>query len=294
MNAPSAIVTGSRGFIGRRLVSRLRDRAWRVMEWSQDVRSLGDFAQPVDVVFHLAATVRRDVFDADPSEGIDVNVTGTLAALNYCCKVGAACVVTSTSGVYQPTGAGVLISEEAPTAPTRPYAISKWLAENLSRRQSNDLGVPCTVLRIFNVYGPGQHPSFLVPYVVDCLRRGLPVSLQTPSAYRDFVYLEDVVDSLILSHQRRSSGFRLVNIGTGQAIRVIDLVYAAEQILDVKADVDVSQAGETGPSSVIADTSKARRELGFLPRYGLREGLAAISDTLDASDSLLQEQVHGS
>ena len=287
------MVTGSRGFIGRHLVSRLRHLDWRVEEWTEDVRSLGGYDEPADAVFHLAATVRQDTFAADPGEGLDVNVTGTLAAVNYCHKVGATCVVTSTSGVYQPTGADVLISEESATAPTRPYTISKWLAENISRRQSADLDIPCTVLRIFNVYGPGQHPSFLVPYVVDRLRMGLPVSLRTPEAHRDFIYIEDVVDSLLLAFERGSSGFRLVNVGTGQATRIIDLVRTAKDVFGVRAAVDTSRSPETGPSAVIADTTRARDELGFEARYTLKDGLNAIRDTLDPQPPIPAE-VRGS
>ncbi|KGF73216.1 hypothetical protein DO97_01550 [Neosynechococcus sphagnicola sy1] len=94
-------MTGSSGFIGQHLVPYLQSQGWEVTTWQGDVRMLAGCTAKVEVVLHLAAVVRSQQFAAAPHEAWDVNVGGTLAALNYCQRVGARCVLTSTSGIYQ-------------------------------------------------------------------------------------------------------------------------------------------------------------------------------------------------
>ena len=277
----SVIVTGSRGFIGRHLMARLQSEGWDVMEWKDDVRSLAEYDRAIDVVLHLAAAARHDKFATELHEGYDVNVTGTLACLNYCQKTGASCVLTSTSAIYlSPQEYGPII-EEAPTCPALPYSISKWLAENLCRQQAKDMGVPSVVLRLFNVYGPGQHPSFLVPYVVKCLVQSQPLSLRTPEATRDFVYVDDVVDALVRAARCKNTEFRTFNIGSGQATRVIDMVRLAEEVYGEAVGIEVIGPHTGEPFVVVADIGRARQELGWSPQYDLKAGLAAMKASLE-------------
>lgn len=228
------------------------------------------------MVFHLAAVVGNAKFSAQPNEGYDVNVTGTLAVLNYCHRVAAKCVVTTTSGVYRPNDGGGPISEDSPIDPRQPYTISKWLAENVCIRQATDLNIPCVVLRVFNVFGEGQDSSFLVPHVLGCLQSGELLTLRMPQALRDFVYVDDVVEALVKAWEYPGQGFSIFNIGTGQATRVIDLVHLAEKVTGKSAAIEVNESGTDEPVAVIADISKARREIGWSPRYDLNQGLLAM------------------
>lgn len=245
-------------------------------EWKDDVRTIANSSEDIDVVFHLAALVGNAKFLAEPDQGYDVNVTGTVAVLNYCYRVGAKCVLASTSGVYRPTSDQGIISEDAPIDTSQPYNISKWLAERLCYRQATDLGIPCVVLRIFNAYGPSQHPSFLVAYVVDCLTRGLPITLRFPLASRDFIYVDDVAEALIKAAQLQSRGFSMFNIGTGQGTKVIDLVRAAERVYGEAVSVEMAGAQTGKAESYVADIKKARQQLNWSPQYDLDRGLAAI------------------
>lgn len=281
----SILVTGSQGFIGRHLMVRLRADGYEVMEWQEDVRGIIKCDVAVDVVVHLAAVTRHDSFITAPDQGYDVNVTGTLGVLNYCKKVGAACVLASTSAVYRPSQSYCLLSEESAAEPVLPYSTSKWLAENLCRQQSQDLGVPSVVLRLFNVYGPGQHPSFLVPYIVDCLRQGRRISLRMPEALRDFIYVDDVVDALVRASSFSAACFRVFNIGSGQATRVIDLVHLAEEIYGEAVGIDVVGPHTGERSAVVADITRASQELGWRPQHDVRAGLVAMMAALEAGAS---------
>lgn len=276
------LVTGSRGFIGRRVVASPQARAEEIVEWKADVRALARCEEAVDAVLHLAAVSRYDRFNAVPHESYATNVVGTAAVLNYCGRVRARCVLASSSAVYRSPEGVRPIGEDAAIGPTSAYGISKWLAESLCHQQACDAGVASTVLRLFNVYGPGQHPAFLVSYVVGCLRERRPIFLRMPDGLRDFVYVTDVVDALFRAARLRHSGVTVLNIGSGQAVRVLDMVRAAERVFGPAVAVEKGAAHPEEIAAVVADTSRARAELGWTPRYDLESGLIAMRNAWHA------------
>lgn len=226
------LLTGSSGFIGVRVATALRSRSVRPAVLPGDVREMSACREPTDVVVHLAGVTRSEQFRKAPAHGYDVNVVGTQAVLNYCRRVRARLVFASTSGVYGRASAGARLTESSPVEPLSPYAMSKRLAERLCEQAAVDGDVPSTVLRLFNVYGPGQHESFLVPHVIQCLQEGRPVALRMPSALRDFVYVDDVAEALCAAAELVHDGFRIFNIGAGHATTVLDMVRAAERVPD--------------------------------------------------------------
>ncbi len=274
--ATSILITGNKGFIGSRLAARLRSEKFGAEEWNDDIRTIAGHKRAVDVVVHLAAIVNYDQFIAAPLEGYAVNVLGTLAVLNYCQRVGARCVFASTSGIYRAPKSGCPLTEDAPAGPSNPYSLSKWLAEELCRRQADDLGVPSVVLRLFNVYGQGQHPAFVVQYVVDCLTQHKQIALRMPAAERDLIYVDDVVDALIRAARFDQPGFHVFNIGSGKATQVIDLLHTAEEVFGNAIGIDAAAPHPGEAPVVVADTTRAAMELGWTPHYDLRTGLAAM------------------
>ena len=262
----SVLLTGGRGFIGRHLIARLRSEGCETTEWEEDVRTIARCDRTADVVVHLAAAARHDQFTAEPCEAFDVNVTGTMAVLHHCRKAGARCVLASTSAVYSPSTDLRPLREDAATQPELPYSMSKWLAENLCRQQASDMGVASVALRLFNVYGPGQHFSFLVPYVVDCLTGKRRISLRMPEALRAFVYVDDVVEAILGACSFTEDGFHVINVGSGRGTRLLDMVGLAEEVYGRAAGVDETDPHVGEPSVVVADVSKAHDVLGWSPR----------------------------
>ena len=278
----SAMVTGASGFIGRSLVERLRGEGWTVREWRQDVREIGGCAEGAEVVFHLAAVARHDSFSGAVHEAYEVNVTGTQAVLSYCRRVGARCVLASTSAVYGPSDGAQPIDESAPVEPRSPYGISKWLAERACHRYALDDGVQATMLRFFNVYGAGQHPAFLVPYVVYSLTHGGRITLRMPHAVRDFLYVDDAVDALLAASRPARDRFRVFNVGSGQGVTVTDLVGAAERVFGRAAGIDAAEPHSGEAAVAVPDVSLAREELGWTPGHDLDVGLAAMKMSIEA------------
>lgn len=277
------VITGSKGFLGRHLTEHLRPIIQDLVEWEKDVQELGKYEKSADVVFHLAAVSRYEQFLDAAHRSYEVNVSGTLAVLNYCKKVGARCILASTSGVYRSPRDAQPISENGPIEPTLPYGISKWLAEGLCRQQANDWGIPSVVLRLFNVYGPGQHKSFLVAEVIDCLLKKRPLVLRMPDALRDFIYVSDVVEVLLRAAQLEDlgeTGCKFFNVGSGKPVSVRDMVVLAEKIFGPAQSIDFVESHHGELTSAVADISKACEELGWTPRFDLAAGLKAIKAAL--------------
>ncbi len=270
------LLTGSRGFIGRHVVASVHGRTGEVIEWSDDIRNLNKCTERSEVVLHLAGVSRNERFNEMDYESYANNVVGTAAVLNYCNRFGARCVLASTSAVYRPSDGAHSVAEDAAIRPASAYGISKWLAENLCHQQAGDAGTASTVLRLFNVYGPGQHPSFVVPYVVQCLKERRPIFLRMPDGIRDFVYVTDVVDALLKAARLRDPGVRVFNIGSGRAVRIREMVRMAERVFGQAVAVEEAPVHPDEIAAVVGDPSRARDELGWTAIHDLEAGLTAM------------------
>lgn len=273
-----ALVTGSRGFIGRRLVPRLRQSGCEVIEYAGDVRAAIECAAAVDVVVHLAAVLRGDAFRDDAAGAFETNVVGTANVLRFCGRAAARCVLASTSAVYP--AAAAPLAETVAAAPGSPYGISKWLAERLCARWVEAGEGAAVILRVFNAYGPGQDPSFIAAHVVDSLRSGRSIELQTPQAVRDFVHVDDVADAFRRAAESRESGLRVYNVGTGIGCRIDDFAALASTAAGRPAPVAVPRPSPDG-DAVVASTAAIQAGLGWSARIDLGDGLRALLEAAD-------------
>lgn len=274
------LVTGAEGFIGRALVARLRaEGPVDVLPLSSrdgDVADAGtwDRLPPARVVIHLAG--RSYVPDSWKSgaDFLRVNVLGTEHALAYCRRHGAALVLASAYVTGIPTR--LPIHEDDPARPSNPYALSKLMAEELCEFASRTGGVSATVLRLFNVYGPGQRREFLIPTIIDQVRQREEVRVLSLAPRRDYVYLADVVEALVRA-ARPSTGFRRINIGSGVSHSVAEVIATAQAVAGTHLPV-VSDAVER-PQEIpdtVAGIVRARDLLGWTPRWSLRDGINQI------------------
>ena len=268
------LLTGAYGFIGSHLRERLQGLDLDARMWTSDVTELQAFNEPVDWVVHLAAAGSHQKFVDDMQGSYKTNVVGTLAVLDYCRRSNAKCIFTSTSGLYKESINGIPVSETSKIEPSHPYALSKWMGEEICKLQSTALDVSVTVLRLFNVYGQGQASTVLVPYILNCIEQGVPIKLRSPNAIRDFVYVKDVVEALIRSLGITSETYSLYNVGTGKPTKVIELVHVVQEIYGKEVDIQFTDLQEGELPTVIADIDKANKELGWSPAFDLYDGLS--------------------
>ena len=282
------LVTGATGFIGRALTVRLRAQGRSVIALGS---ADGDIREPatlrrwlgkdVGAVVHLAG--RSFVPDSwqDPSAFIDVNAGGTSRVLEYCRAAGARLVFVS--GYVYGVPESLPIPETAPVRPNNPYALSKSLAEIICCFDATHRGVAVTVMRPFNVYGPGQPEHFLIPKILRQLKAGTAIEVMDLGPRRDWVFVEDVVDALVAAVARGGDGYNVYNVGSGESHSVGDVIRVAQDAARTRLAVRSQQAVRPNElQDVVADISKAGRELHWQPRTRLAEGiertLLSISD----------------
>ncbi len=275
-------VTGHRGFIGRFLVVALRSSGISVTCVEGDVCSPGSWTGEFDLLFHLAAAMPQR-FREDPGTGFSVNVEGTLRALEACRARKARMVLASTCGVYSPTVSGA-ISEDSPVDPRTPYAQSKLMAEMLCRSYAEHLGVACTVLRLFNIYGEGQKEEFLIPYLLRCAVEGSEAVVYHPESKRDFVHVTDAAQALILAGLSESR-FGVFNIGSGHPYSVLQVMEIISHILNRPMAWRPGQTSKDPQSAVYAQTDHTSKELGWHSAIGLENGLRVAILSMNASGS---------
>jgi nucleoside-diphosphate-sugar epimerase len=274
---PRVLVTGASGFIAGHLIPFLREGGYEVVEVS---RALGDVTDAsmwaglpaAGSVIHLAGKSFVPESWTDPRSFLNCNVLGTTAALEYCRKHSAHFVYLSSYMYGNPES--LPIPESAPVRVNNPYALSKKLAEDVSRFYADGYGLDVSILRLFNVYGPGQGVKFLVPFVVQQAMTSDRIHVKDLEPKRDYVYVTDVVRAIFEALRARPRGYGLYNIGSGSSYSVAQLIDSVQDTW--RTDLPVSSDAERRVDEImdtVADISEAGRRLGWKPQFSLEAGL---------------------
>jgi nucleoside-diphosphate-sugar epimerase len=287
LQSKSVLVTGAGGFIGSHLVKALRAAGHVVLTHSTrqgDIKNCHLSFEGVGHVFHLAArTFVPDSWSA-PLSFYEVNVLGTVNVLEFCRARGASMTLLS-SYVYGPPGR-LPISEDEPLCAFNPYSHTKILAEETGLYYQRQFGVPVTIVRPFNVYGPGQDRRFLIPKIltqaIDPGQAAIIVTDLRPR--RDYLFIADLIDLLTRMAFRREGG--IFNAGSGSSWGVGDVITMVNGLLPVPKPVLASgPIRQDEVIDVIADISRARHEFGWAPRVTLRDGLRETFAWIQAEES---------
>ena len=300
------LVTGGAGFIGSHLVDRLlaEGRNVRVFD-SFEVGRRGNLQQHegnpcleivegnvadgtavaaamegVERVFHLAA--RADIVPSiqQPEAYFRANVDGTFAVLEAARRrqVGRFVYAASSSCYGIPTRYPT--PETAPADPRYPYALTKYLGEQLVTHWASVYGLPAVSLRFFNVYGPRARTSgsygavfgvFLAQIMADQPLTVVGDGEQT----RDFTFVSDIVEALLAVAQSGKSG-EIYNVGSGRPVSVNELV---RQLGSPPTVAIPKRPGE--PDCTWADIGKIRADLGWEPKVGFAEGVAIMRQNIE-------------
>jgi UDP-glucose 4-epimerase len=303
-----ALVTGGAGFIGSTLVDRLVSEGHEVvvlddlstgsLENLADALATGmvehveaDLAGPdlagvvaearPEVVFHLAAQadVRRSV--ADPVADARVNVLGSVALAKAAVDQGVARLVFAASagmGYGEPDPADLPVDEEYPPRVTNPYGVSKRTVEDYLATFNAMYGLDSVSLRLGNVYGPRQDPHGEAGVVAIFCTRLLtdePVVVYGDGAQtRDYVYIDDVVDALLMAASEPKAVRQRLNIATGVETSVLELYAALREVTGFGPEPTFAPARTGELQRIGVDVRRAKEVLGWRATVDLPTGLA--------------------
>ena len=292
------LVTGATGMVGANLVRRLVAEGHEVsvlvrptshpqrLEGLEDrLRVLvGDLvdaeavsrivrAEHPDVVFHLASTIWGRVPEGQSAAHVGVNILGTchlLDALRGLPKT--RLVFTGSSAVYGP---GSQLNEGRRLAPNTFYGATKASASLLVQTAARCDQLPTVELRLFMPYGPWEESNRLIPQVILAALAGRDIPMTAGTQQRDLIYMDDVVEALLLAATRPVPAGAVFNVGSGVAITVRELVERLLRLMGhpVKALVGALPMRPDEILEMSADVTAAKTQLGWRPRTSLDEGL---------------------
>jgi UDP-glucose 4-epimerase len=172
------------------------------------------------------------------------------------------------------------MTEDALPQPVSPYGVTKLAAEQLCYLYHVNHGVPTVSLRYFTVYGPRQRPDMGFHRFLRATLLNEPITLFGDGEQtRDFTYIDDIVNATIAASTRGVPG-RVYNVGGGSRVSINEVLRMIGEISGRVAPVTTMGAQKGDMRHTYADTSRARTDLGFAPRVGLRDGLVAEREWL--------------
>lgn len=235
-------------------------------------------------IFHLAAVASVADSVERPLETHRVNFDSALLLLELARKYQSdlkRLVFSSSAAVYgdEPT---LPKKEESVIRPLTPYAIDKFAAEQYVLDYCHLYDVPTSAVRFFNVYGPNQNPnspySGVISILVDRYKKQLAKEkaeftlFGDGSQSRDFVYIEDVIQALLLVAKEEKALGHQFNVGTGKSTTLLELIHSIDQILgtELALKYEAERSGDIRDS--LADISKIR-SLGYQPKFDILSGM---------------------
>ena len=306
MSSRTVLVTGADGFIGSHLAEALVRRGDRVRafvlynsfnSWgwldhcADDVKGsfevfAGDIRDPhgvrtamrgCDAVLHLAALVAIPYSYHSPDTYVDTNVKGTLNVVQAARELETGKVVhTSTSEVYG-TARTVPITEDHPLQGQSPYSASKIGADQIAMSFHASFGIPVSIVRPFNTYGPRQSARAVIPTIITQIAAGNSrVELGAVRPTRDFSYVSDTVAGFAAALDSDAATGEVINLGSGFEISIGDTAREIASVMGAQIEIVTDEQRLRPEKSEVerlyASNSKARELLGWSPRYGGLDG----------------------
>lgn len=300
------LVTGGAGFIGSHLVDRLLSQGRSVCvldnlvvgrranlkqnDGNPHLRLIeADVADPAAVatamagaerVFHLAA--RADIVPSiqEPEAYFRANVDGTFCVLEAARRASLKRLVYVASSSCYGVPSTYPTPETAPADPRYPYALTKYLGEQLAMHWARVYQLPAVSVRFFNVYGPrartsGTYGAVFGVFLAQLLAKEPLTIVGDGEQTRDFTFVADVVDALIAVAESDKVG-EIYNVGSGQPVSVNELVRQLGSPPSVQIP---KRPGE--PDCTWADIGKIRRELGWEPKVSFADGVRVMLENID-------------
>lgn len=292
------LVTGGCGFIGSNLVQKLceADCKVRIFDNFSITRDIPDTRAEViegdvrdreairtavdgsDIVIHLAAQSGVIPSIEDPDKDFEVNVGGTLNVLSACRDAGARRLVFASSNAALGEVPAPFEETKVPH-PLSPYGASKLAGEAYCLAFGGSFSLDTIALRFANAYGPlSSHKNSAVAKFLRRALSGQPIIIYGDgSQTRDFVYVGDICDAILLASQADCAG-EVFHIASAVETRIIDLAQLIRDVVGQDTPILHEERRQGEAYQISASIDKAHRLLGFSPKMAIEEGVKHTYD----------------
>jgi CDP-glucose 4,6-dehydratase len=304
----SVLITGFEGFLGSHLTKSLiyggakvvgldikvrrKETILTVADYRRmtvikgsvtNYRLLGDILtrKKINVVFHLAAEAIVGRCHNNPRRSFSVNIKGTWNILEACrnSKTVKSIVIASSDKAYG-SHKKLPYMEDAPLIGNHPYDVSKSCADLIAYTYFHTYGLPVSVTRCGNIYGPGDFNfSRIIPEAMQCIKNNKTLLIRSDGRFvRDYVYVDDIVEGYILLVEKlesRQLAGQAFNFSIENPITVLKLLKQIDKVSVRygKLEYKILNAAEYEIKKQYLSSAKVRKILGWKPKHDLSQGL---------------------
>jgi len=300
------LVTGAAGFIGSAVARRYVSEGRRVVTIDnlstgyesnipegvafirghvgekEIIEQLNEY--PIDAIIHIAGQSSGEVSFEDPEYDLSSNTLSTLLLLQHAHRNNIKRFVYASSMSVYGNQQFLPVTEDTIPDPVSLYAVGKLASERYMQIYSS-MGISCSALRLFNVYGPGQNlanlkQGMLSIYLAQALNDGKIVVKGALDRFRDFVYIDDVVEAFHCAERKADEehGMRVYNICNGRQTLVKELLDAITSRMEKEIPVEVVAGTPGDQHGIYGSAWRASVEMGWDPKASLEDGVQAMID----------------
>lgn len=311
-----ALVTGGAGFIGSNVVRLLVERGNAVVVLDNlssghkhnlssfpsvefiegdicNQKSVGEAAEKVEVIFHLAASVGNARSISDPFGDSETNIIGTLRILEAARQNSVRKVVVSSSAAIFGELKTIPIREDHPLEPESPYGVSKLAEEKMALAYGKLYGFEVVCLRYFNVYGINQRYDAYGNVIPIFVHRGLQgepiIILGDGEQTRDFINVKDVARANLAAAEK-AGAFGAFNVGSGTSITINRLAELIRCEIGSMVRIEFGPPRRGDVHDSLANIASANAAFGFRPTVRLAEGLREYIQWAEKESTLSVER----
>ena len=291
------LVTGGSGFIATYVARHLLENGHKVkildlkeprlqhknLEYAKKsiLGKIADEIKGCDAVFHFAALLGVENSDKRPLDTMKINLEGSVNVFKSAIDAGVKRMIFSSSSEVYGEPRELPIKEDSVKGPVSTYGVSKLAAEIYAKAYNRELGTDIRIVRFFNVYGPGQESSWVVPIFINKALRNEAIQVfGNGNQTRCFTYVGDIADGVLKVFEKGKAG-EAYNIGNSQPTTILELANLVKELAKSKSEIIKAGFGketrlkEREIEYRIPDISKMKA-LGWQPKTMIREGINKI------------------